>query len=126
MSNLEDSIQSLSTSTYVDLEFAKKEANQLLSGDKANNELKKNLLFEEKSIPLIRLYTHLCYPIDYLYVILGTLGSIGSGVTMPLLAYMMSDIFSDIGNTSENTSIEDIEQMKVIVEKAMNKQISDF
>jgi ABC-type multidrug transport system fused ATPase/permease subunit len=126
MSNLEDSIQSLSTSTYVDLEFAKKEANQLLSGDKANNELKKNLLFEEKSIPLIRLYTHLCYPIDYLYVILGTLGSIGSGVTMPLLAYMMSDIFSDIGNTSENTSIEDIEQMKVIVEKAMNKQIKRF
>ena len=126
MSNLEDSIQSLSTSTYVDLEFAKKEANQLLSGDKANNELKKNLLFEEKSIPLIRLYTHLCYPIDYLYVILGTLGSIGSGVTMPLLAYMMSDIFSDIGNTSENTSIADIEQMKVIVEKAMNKQIKRF
>jgi len=126
MSNLEDSIQSLSTSTYVDLEFAKKEANQLLSGDKANNELKKNLLFEEKSIPLIRLYTHLFYPIDYLYVILGTLGSIGSGVTMPLLAYMMSDIFSDIGNTSENTSIEDIEQMKVIVEKAMNKQIKRF
>ena len=120
MSNLEDSIQSLSTSTYVDLEFAKKEANQLLSGDKANNELKKNLLFEEKSIPLIRLYTHLCYPIDYLYVILGTLGSIGSGVTMPLLAYMMSDIFSDIGNTSENTSIEDILQ-KILLLKILNK-----
>ena len=44
MSNLEDSIQSLSTSTYVDLEFAKKEANQLLSGDKTNNELKKKFI----------------------------------------------------------------------------------
>ena len=113
-------------STYVDLELAKLEANQLLSGDNANNELKKNLLFEEKSISLFRLYTHLCYPIDYLYMILGIIGSIGSGITMPLLAYMMSDLFSDIGNTSENITMEDIEEMKKIVEKSMNKTIKRF
>ena len=70
-------------STYVDLELAKMEAGQLLSGENADNELKKNLLFEEKSISLYRLYTHLCYPIDYLYIVLGTIGSIGSGITMP-------------------------------------------
>ena len=46
-----------------------------------------------------------------------------SGVTMPLLAYMMSDLFSEIGNTSESVTMDDIEEMKNVVEKAMNKQI---
>ena len=113
-------------STYVDLELAKMEAGQLLSGENADNELKKNLLFEEKSISLYRLYTHLCYPIDYLYIVLGTIGSIGSGITMPLLAYMMSDLFSDIGNTSESVTEDDIQQMQSVVKSAMNKQIKRF
>ena len=113
-------------STYVDLELAKMEAGQLLSGENADNELKKNLLFEEKSISLYRLYTHLCYPIDYLYIVLGTIGSIGSGITMPLLAYMMSDLFSDIGNTSESVTADDIQQMQSVVKSAMNKQIKRF
>ena len=113
-------------STYVDLELAKMEAGQLLSGDNADSELKKNLLFEEKSISLCRLYTHLCYPIDYFYMVLGIIGSIGSGITMPLLAYMMSDLFSDIGNTSESVTMVDIEEMQSVVKKAMNKTIKRF
>ena len=123
ISTFENRKLSRKASTYVDLELAKIEAGQLLSGENAQSELKKNLLFEEKSISLWRLYTHLCYPIDYLYVILGSLGSIGSGVTMPLLAYMMSDIFSDIGNTSESITPDQVEQMRSIVKKSMNKQI---
>ena len=129
MNNLTDNIPrrlSHKHSTYVDLELAKMEAGQLLSGDNADSELKKNLLFEEKSISLYRLYTHLCYPIDYLYIILGTIGSIGSGITMPLLAYMMSDLFSDIGNTSESVTMDDIQEMQNVVKSAMNKQIKRF
>ena len=113
-------------STYVDLELAKMEAGALLSGDNADSELKKNLMFEEKSISLYRLYTHLCHKIDYLYIVLGAIGSMVSGVTMPLLAYMMSDLFSEIGNTSESVTVDDIEEMKNVVEKAMNKQIKRF
>ena len=113
-------------STYVDLELAKMEAGHLLSGDNADSELKKNLMFEEKSISLYRLYTHLCHKIDYLYIVLGAIGSMVSGVTMPLLAYMMSDLFSEIGNTSESVTMDDIEEMKNVVEKAMNKQIKRF
>ena len=104
-------------STYVDLELAKMEAGHLLSGDNADSELKKNLMFEEKSVSLYRLYTHLCHKIDYFYLVLGTIGSIISGVTMPLLAYMMSDLFSDIGNTSESVTMEDIEELQNIVKK---------
>ena len=114
------------TSTYVDLELAKMEAGNLLSGDNADSELKKNLMFEEKSISIYRLYTHLCYKIDYFYIVLGIIGSVVSGVAMPLLAYMMSDLFSDIGNTSESVTMEDIEEMQNVVKKTMNQQIKRF
>ena len=55
-------------STYVDLELAKIEADKLLSGENADNELKKNLMFEEKSVTIFHLYGHLSQPIDYLYM----------------------------------------------------------
>ena len=126
ISTFENRKLSRKASTYVDLELAKIEADQLLSGENAQSELKKNLLFEEKSVSLWRLYTHLCEPIDYLYIVLGTIGSIGAGITMPLLAYMMSDLFSEIGNTSEVVTEDDIDEMRDTVKRAMNKQIKRF
>ena len=110
------------TSSYVDLGLAKKEANFLLSGENADNELKKNLLFEEKSVTIFNLYGHLCQPIDYLYMFLGTIGCIGSGISMPIMAYLTSDLFSDIGNTSESISPDQIQNMREIVRKTMNEQ----
>ena len=102
-------------STFVDLEQAKREADILLSGENTDNELKKNLLFEEKSVSIFHLYTNLSQPINYLFMILGTIGCIGAGISMPIMAYLSSEVFSDIGNTSENISEEDIQKMKEIV-----------
>ena len=113
-------------STYVDLELAKLEADKLLSGENADNELKKNLMFEEKSVTIFHLYGHLSQPIDYLYMLLGTIGSIGAGISMPIMAFLSSDLFSDIGNTSESVTSQQIEEMKDIVRKSMNKQIKRF
>ena len=113
-------------STYVDLELAKLEADKLLSGENADNELKKNLMFEEKSVTIFHLYGHLSQPIDYLYMLLGTIGSIGAGISMPIMAFLSSDLFSDIGNTSESVTDQQIEDMKDIVRKSMNKQIKRF
>ena len=113
-------------STYVDLELAKIEADKLLSGENADNELKKNLMFEEKSVTIFHLYGHLSQPIDYLYMFLGTVGSIGAGISMPIMAFLSSDLFSDIGNTSESVTSQQIEDMKDIVRKSMNKQIKRF
>ena len=113
-------------SSYVDLEFAKREASILLSGDNADNELKKNLLFDEKSVSIFHLYNHLSQPIDYLYMLLGTIGSIGAGISMPIMAFLSSELFSDIGNTSESITPDQVEQMRSIVKKSMNKQIKNF
>ena len=113
-------------STYVDLELAKIEADKLLSGENADNELKKNLLFEEKSVSIFDLYCHLSQPIDYFYMILGTIGSIGAGISMPIMAIFTSDLFSDIGNTSESITPDQIETMKSVVRKTMNRQVKRF
>ena len=114
------------SSTYEDLELAKIEADKLLSGENADNELKKNLLFEEKSVTIFHLYGHLSQPIDYLYMLLGTIGSIGSGISMPIMAFLSSDLFSDIGNTSESISPDQIDEMREVVKKSMNKQVKRF
>ena len=126
--NLPENIAPMSrkVSTYVDLELAKREASILLSGENADNELKKNLLFEEKSISIFTLYGHLSQKIDYFFMILGTIGSIGAGISMPIMAYLSSDLFSNIGNTSESITPEQIETMREIVKKSMNKQVKRF
>ena len=67
----------------------------------AEEELKKNLMFEEKEISIFHIYHHLAEPIDYLYMVLAIIGSIGAGLTMPIMSYLSTDLFSDVGNTSE-------------------------
>ena len=112
-------------STFVDIEKAKKEADSLLQGDEPQG-AKANLLFEEKSITIFRLYGHLNRPIDYFFMILALIGSIGSGISIPIQVYISSDLFSEVGNTSESYTPEDIIIMMEIVENTFNKQIKRF
>ena len=41
-------------------------------------------------------------------MVLALIGSVGSGISMPIQAYISSDLFSDVGNTSESVTVEDI------------------
>ena len=112
-------------STFVDVEKAKKEAESLLKGDDQTG-AKANLLFGEKSISIFRLYGHLNRPIDYYFLVLALIGSIGSGISMPIQAYISSDLFSDVGNTSESITMEEIVIMMQLVEKTFDNQIKRF
>ena len=111
-------------STYVDLEKAKREADELLKENSAN--AKSNLMLGEKKISIFRLYGHLNRPIDYFYMFLALIGSIGSGVAMPIQAYISSDLFSDVGNTSESITPDQIVMMMKVVEDTFNRQIERF
>ena len=75
-------------------------------------------------ISIFRLYCHLNRPIDYFYMLIALIGSIGSGISMPLQAYISTELFSDIGNTSENiyTNI-DPNTINENIEKVFNRQI---
>ena len=112
-------------STYVDVAKARKEANELLKG-RDQTGAKSNLLFGEKKISIFRLYGHLNRPVDYLFMFLALIGSIGSGISMPMQAYISSDLFSNVGNTSESVTIDQIALMRQVVEKTFNTQIERF
>ena len=112
-------------STYVDIDKAKKDADELLKGTDPTG-AKSNLLFNEKKISIFRLYGHLNRPIDYFFMFLALVGSVGSGIAMPIQAYISSDLFSDVGNTSESITPDQIVLMMKVVEEIFNRQIERF
>ena len=81
---------------------AQREAEILLNNFNENEIRNNNLMFEQQKVSLFRLYTHLFEPIDYLFLILAIIGGIGAGICQPLLFYLNSDIYTNIGNTNES------------------------
>ena len=112
--------------TFIDVAKAKKEANDLLQGkDSSGN--KTNLLFDEKKISIFRLYGHLNRVPDYFFMFLAFIGSVGSGISMPIQSYISSDLYSEVGNTSESRSEAELMLLMIKqVEETFNKQIERF
>ena len=110
--------------SQIDMEKAKREAEELLREGDADKMAKEKLMFEQQSVSLFRIYGHLCEPIDWIFIALAIIGSIGAGISMPIMSYLTSDVYSDVGNTSESRDTQaNIEAMKSIVKKTMNDQI---
>ena len=112
------------SSSFYDYEELKREAENMRDIENAKEELKKNLFFEEKDVSLFHIYKHLAEPLDYIYMALATIGSLGAGIALPIMSYLSTDLFSDVGNTSEYAT--DINRIMTVVKKAFNKQIKRF
>ena len=89
------------SSSFYDYDELRREAEELRDAKNAENELKKNLMFDEKEISIFRIYCHLTEKIDILFLALAIIGSLGSGLSLPIMAYISSDLMGDVGNTSE-------------------------
>ena len=107
------------SSSFYDINELKKETNELRNKDFAEAELKNKLMFEEKDISIFFLYRHLAEPVDYLCMFLGIIGSIGTGISFPVMAYVSTDLFADVGNTSEYAN--DYQKLMDLVEEVFNK-----
>ena len=112
------------TSSFYNYEELQKEAEEMRNVERAEDELKKNLMFEEKDISLFQIYCHLAEPIDYFYMVLAIIGSIGAGLAMPIMSYLSTDLFSEVGNTSEYA--DDPQRLLEKVEHAFDTQIKRF
>ena len=110
------------TSSYYDLEDLRREAEEMRDAKNAEDELKKNLMFEEKDVSLFHIYRHLAEPIDYFYMVLAIIGSVGAGLALPIMSYLSTDLFSDVGNTSEY----DPNAIYKKIEHVFNLQIKRF
>ena len=110
--------------TQSEFEKAKREAELLLEEGDEEELDKDDLIFEKKSISIFRIYCHLFEGFDWLLAFLGIVGSLGAGVSMPLMTYISSDIYSDVGNTSERRySSHEIAAMEEIVKDIMEQII---
>ena len=110
--------------SQLDLEKTKKEAEALLKEGDTKQIMADKLMFEKQSVNLFRIYTHLFEPIDWLFLVLAIIGSIGAGISMPIMSYFTSDVYSDVGDTSESRdSPEAMAQMLETVEDTMDDQI---
>ena len=112
------------SSSNFDLEELRREAEEMRDLKNAESELKKKLMFEEKDIKIHTIYFHLMEKIDYLYLILAIIGSLGAGLSLPIMAYISSDLMGDIGNTSEYA--DDPLILIDRVKRAFNTQIKRF
>ena len=122
--SFENNPLSKKSSSFYDYEELKKEAENMRDEKFAEEELKKNLMFEEKDVSLFHIYHHLAEPIDYFYMVLAFIGSIGAGVALPIMSYLCTDIMSEVGNTSEYEN--DVEMLIERVKHGFNKQIKRF
>ena len=58
-------------------------------------------LFPRRKISPFKFYFHLFEPIDWIFFIIGIIGCLATGASKPLIYYLNSQIYSDVGNTSE-------------------------
>ena len=80
--------------------------------------------FKKKNVNIFKFFFHFFEPIDYLYFFLGIIGCIACGISGPLLTYINSNVYTDVGNSSENKgSLSEAELMKLKVKKTMESNI---
>ncbi len=58
---------------------------------------KKRVMFKEKKISLMKILVHFSEGMDKFIMILGIIGAIGSGFSLPISAYLTGEIFSEVG-----------------------------
>jgi len=80
-----------------DTQEQKKNINQELPNKKGINRL---LQFEQQPVSIFKLYYALCEKKDFLFMVIGTIGSLGAGVSMPLFAIIFGRTLSGFASSS--------------------------
>ena len=90
---------------------------------------KRNLMFEEQKISPMKLYCHLSNKCEVILMVIGFIGSMGSGVAAPLMTYLFGDTFNEFTGVTEellemvdeNTKREMFEVFKHNIDKMVKK-----
>ena len=85
--------------------------------------MREKIMHEPQTINLIKIFCHLFEPIDYFFLFLAIIGSIGAGIATPLLFRISSDVYYDIGNTRETRNIRGPPAVLQMIREMMNDSI---
>ena len=67
---------------------------------------KKNLIFEITNVSVFKLYFHLSEPFEYFLMIMGLIGSIATGASNPIMAYLTGSTTSEASTRSKSRPIK--------------------
>ena len=124
VSNYNKQIFKRASSNIWDIERAHYQADLLLKEKEDSEILKDQLLFKRQHVSIFRFHLHFMEGIDWLFLFLAIIGIFVGALASPLLSYLNSIIFSNVGNTSENRENLTAEQiMKLNVKEQMESNI---
>ena len=91
---------------------------------------RKNLIFDLKDVSVFRLYFHLSEKFEYFLMLMGFIGSVATGASNPLMAYLTGSTTSDASESATNKLDEMTEEEKQIFfagfKKTMDKKVREF
>ena len=91
---------------------------------------KKHLMFDITNVSVFKLYFHLSEPFEYFLMIMGFIGSLATGASNPLMAYLTGSTTSEASSgTQGNIESMSEEQKQIFFEefkKNMNKKVREF
>ena len=110
------------TTTRIDMEKANYNSELVWENERTSEEDEE--VFKRKSVSIIQFFCTLFEPIDWVFFTLGIIGCLAAGISTPLIYYLNSEIYTNVGNTSEKSgSISEEELMKENVKHSMNSNI---
>jgi len=89
----------------VNIKEAQLELDEILKEGGDEILIREKLMFEPQSVNLYDIYCHFLEPREWIFLVLGIIGAIVAGGSMPLLFYIGSDVLSNSANTSESRNM---------------------
>ena len=110
------------TSTRIDMEKANYKSQLIWESERTSEEGEE--IFKRKKVSIFKYFCTLFECLDWVFFTLGIIGCLAAGVSTPLIYYLNSDVYTNVGNTSEKSgSVSEEELMKENVRKSMNSNI---
>ena len=107
-----------------DIDKAHYKTDELIREEEVAENIKDQFLFERQNVSILKFHLHFMEGIDWLFLVLAIIGIFIGALASPLLSYLNSIIFSNVGNTSENRQNLTAEEiMKLNVKEQMNSNI---
>ena len=93
---------------------------------KQQQSAKRNLMFDEKDISPFKLYCHISQSTEIILMIFGIIGSAGSAVAAPLLAYIFGDTFQKFTGVNEEKLAKLLQVNPLSVQQLMDEFEEDI
>ena len=84
----------------------------------------KDELFPRRKINPFKFYFHLFEPIDWVFFIIGMIGCLACGFSSPIKYYLNSQVYSEVGNTSEQD--QGLSEKEIMIAKVRDSLTSNI